>query len=326
MRNLWWSARADQLRDRSGQDHHPLHPHGHRPYRPRQSHRIVEICVAQTVCTVPRHRGHSRPNTSRTLFSLKPGLAHTAKHVMAYRFAPSNAGTLRPLRLCRCPSRSRGSVAVSTLPVPPATSGGRAFQRHGRARGYGIIPAVRIVRPGDRQCAGRKALRAAPQASDLGAAQIAGSFTRAASARPPAPRTLARLAATTQLDVCATSSTPGATPTPVSRTMARQPNDVSTIDFEGWFRTTDGTRVEPLTARDLKSRFILAIRLLPNQSDEPGPPGLDQGVPASRSRPRSSGWTTVRLGGVVPVVSPGRPCGGADWASESVLPPRPSRR
>ena len=51
--------------------------------------------------------------------------------------------------------------------------------------------------------------------------------------------------------------------------MARQPNDVWTLDFKGWFRTRDGQRVEPLTVRDLKSRFVLDIRLLPNQSDAP---------------------------------------------------------
>jgi len=51
------------------------------------------------------------------------------------------------------------------------------------------------------------------------------------------------------------------------RTIARKPNDVWTIDFKGWFRTATGVRIEPLTVRDLKSRFLLDIRLLPNQSD-----------------------------------------------------------
>jgi transposase InsO family protein len=54
---------------------------------------------------------------------------------------------------------------------------------------------------------------------------------------------------------------------PPKRAVARAPNDVWTIDFKGWFRTGNGTRVEPLTVRDLKSRFLLDIRLLPNQSD-----------------------------------------------------------
>jgi len=50
-------------------------------------------------------------------------------------------------------------------------------------------------------------------------------------------------------------------------TPARQANDVWTLDFKGWFRT-GGQRVEPLTVRDLFSRFILGIFLLPNQSDQ----------------------------------------------------------
>lgn len=54
---------------------------------------------------------------------------------------------------------------------------------------------------------------------------------------------------------------------PRKRTVARAANDVWTLDFKGWFRTGDGTRVEPLTVRDLKSRFLLDVRLLPNQSD-----------------------------------------------------------
>lgn len=42
-------------------------------------------------------------------------------------------------------------------------------------------------------------------------------------------------------------------------------NHVWTVDFKGWFRTGDGGRVEPLTVRDLFSRYILAISLLPDQ-------------------------------------------------------------
>lgn len=54
---------------------------------------------------------------------------------------------------------------------------------------------------------------------------------------------------------------------PRRRTAPRCVNDVWTIDFKGWFRTRDGTRVEPLTVRDLKSRFLLLVCLLPNQSE-----------------------------------------------------------
>ena len=50
-------------------------------------------------------------------------------------------------------------------------------------------------------------------------------------------------------------------------TIPLAPNDVWTVDFKGWFRTLDGQRVDPLTVRDLFSRFILGIRLLRHQHE-----------------------------------------------------------
>ncbi len=47
-----------------------------------------------------------------------------------------------------------------------------------------------------------------------------------------------------------------------SLTIPQVPNEVWTVDFKGWFRTRNGQRVDPLTVRDLFSRFILGIRLL----------------------------------------------------------------
>lgn len=44
-------------------------------------------------------------------------------------------------------------------------------------------------------------------------------------------------------------------------------HQVWTVDFKGWFRTADGQRQEPLTVREAKSRFLIDIRLLPDQSD-----------------------------------------------------------
>ena len=41
---------------------------------------------------------------------------------------------------------------------------------------------------------------------------------------------------------------------------AGQPNAVWTVDFKGWWRTGDGQRCEPLTIRDLYSRYILSLR------------------------------------------------------------------
>ena len=52
-------------------------------------------------------------------------------------------------------------------------------------------------------------------------------------------------------------------------TRPRRANAVWTVDFKGWFRTGDGTRVEPLTVRDLFSRYGLAVRLLPDQRWQP---------------------------------------------------------
>jgi putative transposase len=48
-------------------------------------------------------------------------------------------------------------------------------------------------------------------------------------------------------------------------TVARRPNQVWTVDFKGWFRTGNGQRCEPLTVRDLYSRYGLLVRLLPTQ-------------------------------------------------------------
>jgi len=41
---------------------------------------------------------------------------------------------------------------------------------------------------------------------------------------------------------------------------AELPNRVWTVDFKGWWRTRDGQRCEPLTIRDLYSRYILCLR------------------------------------------------------------------
>jgi transposase InsO family protein len=56
---------------------------------------------------------------------------------------------------------------------------------------------------------------------------------------------------------------PGPERTRPTGTIPRTANEVWTVDFKGWFRTRDGQRVNPLTVRDLFSRFILGIRLLP---------------------------------------------------------------
>jgi putative transposase len=51
---------------------------------------------------------------------------------------------------------------------------------------------------------------------------------------------------------------------PLTRPLAaaRQPNDVWTADFKGWFRTGDGTRCDPLTVADACSRYVLCCRIV----------------------------------------------------------------
>lgn len=68
------------------------------------------------------------------------------------------------------------------------------------------------------------------------------------------------------------------------RRVAFRPNDVWTMDFKGWFCSRDGARINPLTVRDLKSRFILDIRLVRDQTYEAIQPVLKrlfrrQGLP-----------------------------------------------
>lgn len=53
----------------------------------------------------------------------------------------------------------------------------------------------------------------------------------------------------------------------VGLTVAKACNEVWTVDFKGWFRTADGVRQEPLTIRDMFSRYGLCLHLLPNQED-----------------------------------------------------------
>ena len=108
-------------------------------------------------------------------------------------------------------------------------------------------------------------------------------------------------------------------------TVARRPNHVWTVDFKGWFRTADGTRVEPLTVRDLFSRYGLCARLLADQRWrhsqavftrvflEQGLPEVirvDNGGPFGSKGPaglsRLSAWW-VRLGIQVEFIAPGHP-------------------
>ncbi len=108
-------------------------------------------------------------------------------------------------------------------------------------------------------------------------------------------------------------------------TVARRSNQVWTVDFKGWWRTGAGQRVEPLTVRDLFSRYLLAVWLLPDQQwwrvqavfmrlfrrfGRPTAIRVDNGGPFASVGPaglaRLSAWWTA-LGIRVEFIRPGRP-------------------
>jgi len=45
-------------------------------------------------------------------------------------------------------------------------------------------------------------------------------------------------------------------------TPATSPNEEWSIDFKGWFRTSDGVRCDPLTITDAASRFLIEVRIV----------------------------------------------------------------
>lgn len=117
-------------------------------------------------------------------------------------------------------------------------------------------------------------------------------------------------------------------------TIATRSNHVWTVDFKGWFRTQDGQRVEPLTVRDLFSRYLLSVRLFRNQSwrsvrrvflrlfRKQGYPRvirMDNGSPFGTTGPaglsRLSAWWTT-LGIRVEFITPGQP--GQNGAHEQM--------
>jgi transposase InsO family protein len=132
---------------------------------------------------------------------------------------------------------------------------------------------------------------------------------------------------------------------------ARRPNEVWTVDFKGWFRTGDGTRVEPLTVRDLASRYILAFCLMPRQNVEAArlafeaiflEYGIPQVIRSDNGSPfgstgalgltRLSAWW-VKLGIRVEYIEPGHPeqNGGHEqmhrvYKAETLNPPSASVR
>lgn len=79
--------------------------------------------------------------------------------------------------------------------------------------------------------------------------------------RPPAARTLARwLERAGLVRRCKRRARPGPAVKLLGRLVGRCVNDVWTIDLKGGFDTADGRRINPLTVRDLASRYVLCVR------------------------------------------------------------------
>jgi transposase InsO family protein len=105
----------------------------------------------------------------------------------------------------------------------------------------------------------------------------------------------------------------------------RRCNEVWTIDFKGHFYTGDGRRCDPLTVRDLHSRFLLLIRHVPAQSEAavrvamqacfaryglPRVLRVDNGAPFGNRGPRGLSQLSVwwlSLGIEVEFIRPARP-------------------
>ena len=133
-------------------------------------------------------------------------------------------------------------------------------------------------------------------------------------------------------------------------TPARCANEVWTVDFKGWFRTGDGTRIDPLTVRDLASRFVLAVVLLTRPTIAQcrraferifrayGLPriirvanGAPFGADGALGLTRLSAWW-IKLGIRVEFIAPGRPDqNGAHeqmhriYKQDTLQPPAPTR-
>jgi putative transposase len=134
-------------------------------------------------------------------------------------------------------------------------------------------------------------------------------------------------------------------------TLGLRPNEVWSVDFKGWFRTGDGTRVDPLTIRDMASRYLVGVDLVRDQTVETTRPSfvqtfkrcglpnvirVDNGTPfgadGALGLTRLSAWW-IKLGIRVEFITPGCPGenGGHEqmhgvYKAEVANPPAPTLR
>ena len=81
------------------------------------------------------------------------------------------------------------------------------------------------------------------------------------------------------------------------------PNDVWAADFKGWFRTGDGTRIDPLTVTDCASRYLIHCRAVA-RTDSASVQGQlttvfrEYGMPKALKTDNGVPFATVGLGGL----------------------------
>jgi len=50
--------------------------------------------------------------------------------------------------------------------------------------------------------------------------------------------------------------------------MTKKPNDIWTVDFKGWWYTPTGDKCEPLTVRDLYSKYLFTVKAMQSSTTE----------------------------------------------------------
>ena len=102
-------------------------------------------------------------------------------------------------------------------------------------------------------------------------------------------------------------------------TQARTPNEVWSIDLKGWFRTGDGTRIDPLTAQDAASRYLLVCHGLEHPSGAQVKRVLERafreyGLPQVIRTDNGPPFASVGLGSLSPL--------SAWWVKLGIVPER----
>ena len=100
---------------------------------------------------------------------------------------------------------------------------------------------------------------------------------------------------------------------------AQGPNDVWAIDLKGWFRTGDGMRIDPLTAQDAMSRYLLVCDSLLHPTGPEVKRSLEKafreyGIPRAIRTDNGPPFASVGLGSLTPL--------SAWWVKLGILPER----